>query len=772
MVKKIKSESPVVEENRIVSILKKMEEKKLSGELQWMKGGGVVSDITATSSGILSLDIALGIGGYPQGRVIEVYGPNSAGKTSLTLHAIASVQKSGGISAFIDAEHCLCAGTLVYNTNENRYVPVELLVGHEFSVLSSTLSGDLVKRTATASDSGIREVYKIKTKFGNLISLTGNHKVLTQAGYKEVKALVAKEDCMFSPTFIPDFLEKNRELSLEEKDLYHLLGLHIGDGCHGSTQVANIDAEVIGFLKSIASRYGCYVRQDGPCSWCISQGHGQGRVGVSKEGLISLIEQGYIAGEIAEYLGCDVSTVRRYYKKYGLYDVYNFRKVASSVRNKKRERVKIVGDSCDIKVPYNPIYAFLSRFPCFFDGSKQRYFPEGLTCAQTCQVLSGIFMADGTAIDPDNKHRASISFSTSSFRLSLDIQAALSRFGIFSWKHISKKGGYDPSYIVHVEGVSNLSNFLKNIPIYSYKKDRILRAVASVDKRRSDIKTRSKKILGYLRGVEIISIEKSPVLQQTYDVSVQDEKFENQNFLANNVFIHNSLDVSYAKSLGVDVENLLINQPDSGEKALEMTLALSQELTKGDIVVVDSVAALVPQSELDGDMGQQFVGVQARLMSQAMRKLVGEVSRSGVIVYFTNQIRNKIGVIYGSNEEVTGGNALKFYASIRLDIRKRTAIKKGEDVIGNLTEIKVVKNKCAPPYKVAETEIRYGVGVPRALDVLLCGMNCGVVTKRGAWLDFNGECIGQGKDNAWDALKNNPELLNTLEKAVRAHYGI
>jgi len=233
-----------------------------------------------------------------------------------------------------------------------------------------------------------------------------------------------------------------------------------------------------------------------------------------------------------------------------------------------------------------------------------------------------------------------------------------------------------------------------------------------------------------------------------------------------------ALDTSYAENLGVDVQNLLINQPDSGERALEVVLMLSQELTKGDIIVVDSVAALTPQAELDGEMGDAHMGLQARMMSQAMRKLTGAVSRSGVIVFFTNQTRVKIGVTYGDPTETTGGKALKFYASVRLDIRKKAQLKEGDNVLGNVTQIKVVKNKCAPPYRNAETEIRYGEGVPRSLDVLLLGMSSGVVEKSGVWLTFGGNSLGQGKDKSWQYLKDNLEVLDKLEQAVREKFGL
>lgn len=243
--------------------------------------------------------------------------------------------------------------------------------------------------------------------------------------------------------------------------------------------------------------------------------------------------------------------------------------------------------------------------------------------------------------------------------------------------------------------------------------------------------------------------------------------------IASLIDVEFAYDPTYAQNLGVDVGNVLINQPNSGEEALAMADHLSQVLGHGDIIVVDSVAALVPQRELDGEMTDDSVGLQARLMGKALRKITANVSKSGVILFFTNQLRQVIGGgLYGPKTSTPGGKSLPFYASIRLDIKKGQKIKKGEEVIGHEAKVQVVKNKCAPPYRTAVTEIRFGEGVPRALDILLCGMNCGIVAKRGAWLDFNGECIGQGKDNAWEALKNNPELLAQLEKAVRTHYGI
>lgn len=228
-----------------------------------------------------------------------------------------------------------------------------------------------------------------------------------------------------------------------------------------------------------------------------------------------------------------------------------------------------------------------------------------------------------------------------------------------------------------------------------------------------------------------------------------------------------ALDPSYAAKLGVNVDDLLVSQPDTGEQALEIADMLVRSGAV-DVVVVDSVAALTPKAEIEGDMGDSHVGLQARLMSQALRKLTGNIKRSNTLVIFINQIRMKIGVMFGSPETTTGGNALKFYASVRLDIRRIGSIKKGEEVIGNETRVKVVKNKMAPPFKQAEFEILYGEGISREGELIELGVNQGLIGKAGAWYSYNGEKIGQGKDNAKTYLKEHPEVSKTIEQAIRA----
>ena len=232
-----------------------------------------------------------------------------------------------------------------------------------------------------------------------------------------------------------------------------------------------------------------------------------------------------------------------------------------------------------------------------------------------------------------------------------------------------------------------------------------------------------------------------------------------------------AIDPQYAKKLGVKVEDLLISQPDTGEQALEIadTLVRSGAI---DVIVIDSVAALTPKAELEGEMGDSLPGLQARLMSQALRKLTGSISKSGTMVIFINQIRMKIGVMFGNPETTTGGNALKFYASVRLDIRRIGQIKAQEEVVGNQTRVKVVKNKVAPPFKQVEFDIMYGEGISKVGELVDLGVKAGLVEKSGAWLSYKGERIGQGRENAKSFLKENPKIAAELERAIRANAGL
>ncbi len=266
------------------------------------------------------------------------------------------------------------------------------------------------------------------------------------------------------------------------------------------------------------------------------------------------------------------------------------------------------------------------------------------------------------------------------------------------------------------------------------------------------------------RVVEIYGPESSGKTTLTLQVIAEAQKVGGT---AAFVDAEHALDPVYAGKLGVNVDDLLVSQPDTGEQALEITDMLVRSGAV-DIIVIDSVAALTPKAEIEGEMGDSHVGLQARLMSQALRKLTANIKRTNVLVIFINQIRMKIGVMFGSPETTTGGNALKFYASVRLDIRRIGAIKKGEEVTGNQTRVKVVKNKVAPPFRKAEFEIMYGTGISREGEFIDIGVEQGLVDKAGSWYSYNGDRIGQGKENARQYLIDNPEIANEIDQLIRA----
>ena len=267
------------------------------------------------------------------------------------------------------------------------------------------------------------------------------------------------------------------------------------------------------------------------------------------------------------------------------------------------------------------------------------------------------------------------------------------------------------------------------------------------------------------RVIEIYGPESSGKTTLTLSVIAQMQKLGGT---AAFIDAEHALDPQYAQKLGVNVSELLISQPDTGEQALEIADMLVRSGSV-DIVVVDSVAALVPKAEIEGEMGDSHMGLQARLMSQALRKLTGNIKRTNTMVIFINQIRMKIGVMFGNPETTTGGNALKFYASVRLDIRRTGAIKKGDEVIGSETRVKIVKNKVAPPFKQAEFDILYGEGISREGEILELGANLKLVEKSGAWYSYNGEKIGQGKDNSREYLKEHPEVADEIDAKIRAN---
>jgi len=270
------------------------------------------------------------------------------------------------------------------------------------------------------------------------------------------------------------------------------------------------------------------------------------------------------------------------------------------------------------------------------------------------------------------------------------------------------------------------------------------------------------------RVIEIYGPESSGKTTVTLHMVAEVQK---RGGIAGFIDAEHALDPAYAKKIGVDIDNLYISQPDNGEQALEITETMVRSGAV-DIVVIDSVAALVPKAEIDGDMGASHVGLQARLMSQALRKLTAIISKSNCIVIFINQLREKVGVMFGSPETTTGGRALKFYSSIRLDIRKIETLKAGGEIVGNRARIKVVKNKIAPPFKEAEFDIMFGQGISKEGDVLDLAANIGIINKSGAWYSYADAKIGQGRENTKTYLRENPSVLEEVENKVRQHYGL
>lgn len=270
------------------------------------------------------------------------------------------------------------------------------------------------------------------------------------------------------------------------------------------------------------------------------------------------------------------------------------------------------------------------------------------------------------------------------------------------------------------------------------------------------------------RIVEIYGPESSGKTTVTLHMVAEVQK---RGGIAGFIDAEHALDPVYAKNIGVDIENLYISQPDNGEQALEITETMVRSGAM-DIIVVDSVAALVPKAEIEGDMGDSHVGLQARLMSQALRKLTAVISKSNCIVIFINQLREKVGVMFGNPETTTGGRALKFYSSVRMDIRRIEALKQGGEIVGNRTRVKVVKNKIAPPFREAEFDIMFGKGISKEGDVLDLAANIGIVNKSGAWYSYNNAKIGQGRENTKQYLIEHPEILAELDHKVRVYYGL
>lgn len=716
-----------------------------------------------TRTGSISLDTALGIGGYKKGRIIEIFGPNASGKTTASLHAITNSQREGNNPVFVDLEHCIAKNTLIYNALTNRYEYIQDLINQEIEVISVNKEKKLFTQKGKVIKTGEKKVFTILSEYGNQITLTEDHKILTETGFKKVKDIKIGE-IIFSPKFIPSNIIKNNYKFKDIND-FRLLGLHLGDGTIKKPEISTIDNEIEKDIKEIIKKYNCVTTRSITTLRIVNKERLNGHpYKINKEELENLLNQNLTLEEIAYYYKIGTDTIKNHILKLFPEINFNFRKRASCTRNKKRRKILERREEGLNRFSKNEIYYFLEQFECFHKHSKERFLPENLTTEQLKQVLAGLFLADGTSVDSNNQHRASCSFSTASYRLAKDIQASLLRLNIFSTLSSVKKEQYDLGYIVTINNIYNIEKFLQ-LPIYGDKRKRLERAIKSVKKCN---RQKTDKDLIKIKVKEI----KEKEVQEVYDINTQNTEYVCQNFLAEGIFIHNCFDPLYATNLKVDLDKLLVTQPEAAEDALDIVEMCAKTPGIG-LIVVDSVSALVPRAELEGEMSDQNIGLQARLMSKAMRKLVGSCNRTNTTIIFLNQLRSTISSFgYGPKETTGGGAALKYYSSQRLDIRSIGKIKQGEDIIGNRTRVKVVKNKLASPFKQAEFDIVFGKGIDSDGELIDLATEDKIIVKSGAWYKYKDESIAQGRPNAIYWLNENPELKEQIRQEILNNRGL
>jgi len=737
--------------------------EKQYGKGSVMKMGDKLDmQVEVIPTGVLALDIALGVGGIPRGRVIELYGHESGGKSTLAMHIVAQAQIAGGICAYVDAEHCLAEGTRIYDAEDGINRPVEWMFQNKPNFLaSSAVDGNIINQKGEIRKSSDRETFAVKTTYGRTIELTNNHRVLTHRGWLRIDEL-AVGDTMYAPASLPSPTESALEPTANEVNLYRLLGYHISDGVHGVASISSTDPSVEEDLRSMAAGFDLSITRE-KCSLKVV---GDKKYVLDVDELLAHYDSGCTIEELATSYGVSRDLISERLASTG--KVFDHRAHGLDLRMKRRLRREVPNVKIS-KDRNNEIHKFLAQFECFYNYSKDRHLPPNLNDWQLREVLRGMFVSDGTVVGDKGQAKCHFSYSTSSPGLALDVQTALLRGGVtstisFDVKKAPDGSDYAPNYQVGVSIRNNVQRLQDWLGLYGYKGDRLNLAIETV----RNCERRS--LIGEMMELTVESIESTGV-KATYDVSIDALDFDHQNFVANGLIVHNSMDPTYAAALGVDTSELLISQPDSGEQALEITDTLVRSGAI-DLIVIDSVAALTPRAEIEGEMGDTHVGLQARMMSQALRKLTANLNKTKTSIIFINQIREKIGVSWGSNETTPGGRALKFYSSVRLDIRRIGAVKVGEEIVGNETRIKVVKNKVAPPFTMCEVQMIYGEGFSNELALISLGLDYGILSLRGAWIAYGDQQIGNGKEKTRLILKDHPELAAEIENKIRIASGL
>lgn len=748
--------------------LKKLEASVLSIEKDFGKGAimrlgsRAIQKIDVCPTGIMTFDNATGIGGFPRGRITEIWGENQSGKTTLVSQAMAEAQSTGGLVAIIDTEHCIAEGSFVYEKKTDSYFSIEEKEGEEVSLLAFDSYGNQREQPGIIKCTGEKPVTYIKTKYGYEQELTGNHKVLTKKGDKLVSELVVG-DILLTPIEISSPSITN-SLSEREIQLYKFLGYHISNGSISKTNISTIDPDVIKDLSIIAKEFGLVVTDGGNALIRLVQSSVR-RYRFNEQLVRELIyDNGYNLGELSCYFGVDISTIKKFLKDINFNDKIILKKNRDDVRVRKL-RVQRTEIHTQLYGVPNDLYSAMLQFPSFSVYSVEREIPKNLFKEALRYVLACMIVSDGTIVDYDCKHRFSGSYSTNSRKLAYDFSKGMRRFGIKTNMSVGinpKTDGtfYATTYIITFTGLDAF-NILATFPIVGYKMERIKKAIRKGKMNFSRSKTFNKFI-----ECPILKIVPDYKIKKVFDISLKTTNESEQYFLCNNLVIHNCFDVAYAKNLGINTDDLWIAQPDYGEQALSIAETLIDS-GQFDLIFIDSVAVLTPKAEIEGDIGDSHMGLMARMIGQAMRKLTAKLAKSNTALVLSNQTRMKIGVMFGSPITTTGGTAIKFFASMRVELTKTETTTSGTEATGTKVRAKIVKNKLAPPFKEAEMENEFGRGFSREASVLSEGVRLGVINKSGSWYNYGETKLGQGAENAKNLMRSTPAIYEKIQNDVR-----
>lgn len=739
-------------------------------------------NIDSISTGSIGLDLALGIGGLPRGRIIEIYGPESSGK-------------------------CLTADTMVLS--ENGLVSIaELFAHYGHNVVSTTkiveeVAGLLnengkLENTSHFTWNGKRKVRKIKTALGNELSPTYNHpvRILDKTGFVVWKK--AKDIQIGDILPVMRGTETYGTNTSIDAETAQFLGYLMADGSLGksnknSTRFSNSDPDIISDYRQLAIKE-------------FEKGLSKYEFDFATHKIMTDVHNKPVGSNIKTYFKVNSQTIDHHINSKEFREHLEIQGLDYVLSKDKQVPLKIRQAPKDIQLAF--LRAYL-ECECSIDKNKRALEVTSAShkLLQQVQLILLNMGFVGVLSPKDVPEYGTYWRLVYSGSEGADL---IHKIGFKSIERLTSvhEVAFDSNGSTNIDGIPNLGVLVQTLynaldirsreafdTIYDYigENPRARITYNRLDKIIKLFEGKEHILLTHLKEIQKSNYFYTPVVAidedeaPTFDVCLP----ETHSFWSNGLISHNTtlslqtiaeaqklggtvafidaehaLDPAYAKKIGVDIDNLLISQPDYGEQALEIAEKL---VSSGavDVLVVDSVAALVPQKEIEGDMGDSHVGLQARLMSQGLRKLTGIVARSNTLVIFINQLRMKIGVMFGNPETTTGGNALKFYASVRIDIRRIGSIKDKDDVIGNQTRVKIVKNKVAPPFRQVEFDIMYGEGVSKLGELIDLGVKFGFVEKSGAWFSYDSTRIGQGKENAKKFLKEHPELAEELEAKIR-----